>query len=69
MDIEGMEWSIARQQAAALRHFTGIIVECHDIREGSRIIPHEEVVAELAKAGFDIIARRGQVSVLLRNEA
>jgi FkbM family methyltransferase len=69
MDIEGMEWSIARQQAAALRHFTGIIVECHDIREGGRTIPHEEVVAELAKAGFDIIARRGQVSVLLRHAA
>ena len=66
MDIEGMEWSTARQQAAALRHFMGIIVECHDIREGGRTIPHEEVVAELAKAGFDIIARRGQVSVLLR---
>jgi FkbM family methyltransferase len=69
MDIEGMEWSIARQQASALRHFTGIVVECHDIQEGGRIIPHEEVVAELAKAGFDIIARRGQVSVLRRNAA
>jgi FkbM family methyltransferase len=67
MDIEGMEWSIARQQAAALRHFAGIIVECHDVSEGGRVIPHEEVVAELAKAGFDIIARRGQVSVLRRH--
>jgi FkbM family methyltransferase len=67
MDIEGMEWPIARQQAAALRHFAGIIVECHDVREGDRVIPHEEVVAELAKAGFDIIARRGQVSVLRRH--
>ena len=69
MDIEGMEWSIACQQAVALRHFAGIIVECHDIREDGRIIPHEEVLAELAKAGFDIIARRGQVSVLLRHAA
>jgi FkbM family methyltransferase len=67
MDIEGMEWPIARQQAAALRHFAGMIVECHDVREGDRVIPHEEVVAELAKAGFDIIARRGQVSVLRRH--
>ena len=67
MDIEGMEWSIARQQAAALRHFAGIIVECHDVSEGGRVIPHEDVVAELAKAGFDIIARRGQVSVLRRH--
>lgn len=67
MDIEGMEWPIARQQSAALRHFAGIIVECHDVREGDRVVPHEEVVAELAKAGFDIIARRGQVSVLRRH--
>ncbi len=67
MDIEGMEWPIARQQSAALRHFAGIIVECHDIREGGRVVPHEEVVAELSKAGFDIIARRGQVSVLRRH--
>lgn len=29
MDIEGMEWELARHQAAALRHFDGIIVECH----------------------------------------
>lgn len=66
MDIEGMEWEIARRQAGALRHFAGIIVECHDVKDGARRIPHEEVVAELAKAGFEIIARRGQVSVLRR---
>ena len=66
MDIEGMEWELARRQAGALRHFAGIIVECHDVREGGRTVPHEEVVAELAKAGFEIRARRGQVSVLLR---
>ena len=66
MDIEGMEWDLARRQAGALRHFAGIIVECHDVREGGRTVPHEEVVAELAKAGFEIRARRGQVSVLLR---
>lgn len=66
MDIEGMEWAIARRQAAALRHFAGIIVECHDVREGDRVVPHGEVTAELAKAGFAVIARRGQVSVLRR---
>jgi FkbM family methyltransferase len=66
MDIEGMEWELARRQAAALRHFAGIIVECHDVKDGERRVPHEEVVAELAKAGFEIAARRGQVSVLLR---
>lgn len=67
MDIEGMEWQIAREQAAALRRFAGIIVECHDIREGGRLIPHADVLAEIAKAGFDVIARRGQVSVLRRH--
>ena len=66
MDIEGMEWELARRQAAALRHFAGITVECHDVREGGQIVPHQEVVAELAKAGFDIIARRDRVSVLRR---
>ena len=66
MDIEGMEWSIARRQAAALRHFAGIIVECHDVREGDRVVPHGEVAAEIAKAGFAVIVRRGQVSVLRR---
>jgi len=69
MDIEGMEWELARRQAAALRHFAGIIVECHDVKDGERQVPHEEVVAELAKAGFEIAARRGQVSVLLRRVA
>lgn len=69
MDIEGMEWELARRQAAALRHFAGIIVECHDVKDGERQVPHEEVVAELAKAGFEIAARRGQVSVLLRRAA
>jgi len=69
MDIEGMEWLIARQQAAALRHFAGIIVECHDVREGDRVIPHEEVLAALVKAGFEVIARRNQISVLQRHAA
>lgn len=66
MDIEGMEWELARRQAAALRHFAGIIVECHDVKDGDRPVSHLEVVAELAKAGFDVVARRGQVSVLHR---
>ena len=69
MDIEGMEWELARRQASALRHFAGIIVECHDVKDGERQVRHEEVVAELAKAGFEIAARRGQVSVLLRRAA
>ena len=69
MDIEGMEWELARRQAASLRHFAGIIVECHDVKDGERQVPHEEVVAELAKAGFEIVARRGQVSVLRRRAA
>jgi len=69
MDIEGMEWELAQRQASALRHFAGIIVECHDVKDGERQVPHEAVVAELAKAGFEIAARRGQVSVLLRRAA
>lgn len=66
MDIEGMEWELARRQASALRHFTGIIVECHDVKDGERQVRHSEVLAELAKAGFEIAASRGQVAVLLR---
>ena len=69
MDIEGMEWELARRQAAALRHFAGIIVECHDVKDVERQVHHEEVVAELAKVGFDVVARRGQVAVLLRLSA
>ena len=66
MDIEGMKWEIARHQAAALGHFAGIIVECHDVKDGDRHVSHAQVLAELALAGFEIAARRGQVSVLLR---
>jgi FkbM family methyltransferase len=69
MDIEGMEWELARRQAAALRHFAGIIVECHDVKDGGRSVPHVEVVGALVAAGFDLVARRGQVSVLLRRAA
>ena len=69
MDIEGMEWALARHQAEALRHFDGIIVECHDIKEDNRGIPHAEVLAEILKAGFTVVARRGQVSVLRRHSA
>ena len=69
MDIEGMEWELARHQAKALHHFDGIIVECHDIKEGKRSIPHAEVLAEILKAGFTVVARRGQVSVLRRHSA
>ncbi|MEN9815562.1 MAG: hypothetical protein RLZZ412_1544 [Verrucomicrobiota bacterium] len=69
MDIEGMEWELARRQAAALRHFAGIIVECHDVKDGGRSVPHVEVVGALVAAGFDLVARRGQVSVLRRRAA
>lgn len=66
MDIEGMEWELAHRQAGSLRHFAGIIVECHDIKDGDRKVPHQEVVGKLAKAGFKVVARRGQVAVLQR---
>ncbi len=67
MEIEGIEWRRAPEQDSALRHFSGNIVECHDVREGGWGVPHEEVVAELAKADFNIIAHRGQVLVLRRH--
>lgn len=66
MDIEGMEWELARHQGNALRHFTGIIVECHNVKEEERSIPQAEVLAEIVRAGFDVVARRGQVAVLRR---
>jgi FkbM family methyltransferase len=66
MDIEGMEWELARRQAAALRHFAGIIVECHDITDGGRHVPHALVLEEITRAGFDIVDRRGRVAVLMR---
>lgn len=69
MDIEGMEWELAQHQAEALRHFDGIIVECHQVRSGGRIVLHTEVLAEILKAGFKVVARRGQVSVLRRHSA
>jgi FkbM family methyltransferase len=69
MDIEGMEWELARRQAAALRHFAGIIVECHDITEGGRHVPHALVLEEITRAGFDIVDRRGRVAVLMRRRS
>ncbi len=69
MDIEGMEWELARRQAAALRHFAGIVVECHDVEDAGRTVPHVEVAGALVAAGFDLVARRGQVSVLGRRAA
>lgn len=66
MDIEGMEWPLACRQAAALRHFAGIIVECHDVEEAGRRIPHLEVRSRIAAAGFRVTAARGRVSVLRR---
>lgn len=66
MDIEGMELELARRQSGALRHFAGIIVECHDVMEGGCLIPHAVVLSEMIRAGFEVVARRGQVAVLRR---
>lgn len=66
MDIEGMEWELALSQAEALRHFAGIIVECHDISDRERYVPHAKVLEEIARAGFDIVDRHGRVAVLIR---
>lgn len=66
MDIEGMELGLARRQSAALRHFVGIIVECHDVEEGGHPLTHAQVLAEILGVGFDLVDRRGKVSVLRR---
>ena len=66
MDIEGMEWELARRQVGGLRHFAGIIVECHDITDEGRHVPHTQVLEEITRAGFDILDRRGKVAVLMR---
>ncbi|MFN7339971.1 MAG: FkbM family methyltransferase [Opitutia bacterium] len=66
MDVEGMEWELARNQAAALRRFAGIIVECHDVHEEGRLIPYAAVIAELMGIGFALVERRGRVVVLHR---
>jgi FkbM family methyltransferase len=66
MDIEGMELRVARSQPEALRHFAGIIVETHDVREADRLFGHSQVLREIADAGFDVVGRRGRVAVLLR---
>jgi FkbM family methyltransferase len=69
MDIEGMEWELARRQAAGLRHFAGIIVECHDITDGGRHVPPALVLEEITRAGFDIVDRQGRVAVLMRRRS
>jgi FkbM family methyltransferase len=69
MDIEGMEWELARRQAAGLRHFAGIIVECHDITDGGRHVPHALVLEEITRAGFDIVDRQDRVAVLMRRRS
>ena len=66
MDIEGMEYRLARRQATALRHFAGIIVECHDVDDEGRRVSHAVVLAAIVAAGFDVIDRRGKVAVLRR---
>ncbi len=67
MDIEGTELELARNQAPALRHFVGIIVECHDTPEGAFVVSQAEVLAALVDAGFTIICTQNGTSVLRRN--
>lgn len=55
MDIEGMEWDIARNQPAALNRYQGIIVECHKTTDGKTPISPREIIAEFIKNGFKLI--------------
>ena len=41
-------------------------MECHDITDEGRHVPHAQVLEEITRAGFDIVDRRGKVAVLMR---
>ena len=57
MDIEGMEWDIAKNQGAALNRYQGIIVECHHTQDGKTTIMPQEIVTEYIKNGFKLIEK------------
>lgn len=55
MDIEGMEWDLARNQESALRRYAGIIVECHQVMSERSLTPPQAVVEEFQKCGFSLV--------------
>lgn len=55
MDIEGMEWSVAKKQGAALNRYVGIIVECHITTQDGVVINPREIINEFIGNGFKLI--------------
>lgn len=57
MDIEGMEWDIAKNQSDALRRYEGVIVECHKTMDDEIIITPARIVNEFTLGGFTLIEK------------
>lgn len=57
MDIEGMEWDIAKNQGDALRRYEGVIVECHKTKNDELIITPTRIVNEITLCGFTLIEK------------
>ena len=57
MDIEGMEWDIAKNQSEALRRYEGVIVECHKTMDDEIIITPTRIVNEITLCGFTLIEK------------
>jgi FkbM family methyltransferase len=57
MDIEGMEWDIAKNQGDALRRYQGVIVECHKTMDDEIIITPPRIVNEITLCGFTLIEK------------
>ena len=72
MDIEGMEWDIAKNQLDDLKGYKGIIVECHEVVDGFRTISASEVLEAFICAGFKLAEKAVQgnqlIAVLIRIE-
>lgn len=66
MDIEGVELELAKNQRDALRHYAGIIAECHDTSDDSGPVSRSEVVRAIESAGFALVRSLGATSVFLR---
>jgi FkbM family methyltransferase len=57
MDIEGMEWDIAKYQSDALRRYEGVIVECHKTTDGQISITPARIVDEIILCGFKLVEK------------
>jgi len=72
MDIEGMEWSVAKKQGAALNRYVGIIVECHITTQDGVVVNPREIINEFIRNGFKLIEQVNHgphiVAVLKRAE-